>query len=415
MRCATERLSPWSTATMWHIATAALLAVITFAAKPAPAQTFTTIYSFPGGTSGAYAGSGLIVRADGYLIGGTQQGGDQSCQSPFGCGVLFSVSPEGTESVLHSFAGSVTEDGASPAGLVLDAKTALIYGTTSGGGVATDACVDGCGTVYSINAKGKETILHNFSGSPDGSLPLGNLILDPSGNLYGVTFYGGGLSGESGNGTVFEINNSATESLLYKFAPSPNGTNPNGGFVRDSAGNFYGTTTYGGTGSCNNGFAPGCGTVFEVNSSGVETILYNFTGGNDGQYPSSLIIDNAGNLYGLADYNGYGDVFKIDTSGNFSVLYNASFAAQIGSIILGPAGSFYGTASGGNSACSGGCGLVFRLSPNSSGGYTETAIHTFDGTDGTYPENLVLFHGVLYGATYEGGASNYGTLFKLVL
>lgn len=404
--------------TKWRLAGSALafatLAAITFPAQSARAQTFTSLYSFPGGTAGAYAGFGLVLSPSGNLIGGTSQGGDQSCNPPYGCGIVFVVSPKGKETVLHRFAGAAAGDGSGPDGFALDTKTHVLYGIANGGGTESSACVNGCGVVFSIDSKGKETILYSFTGSPDANLPLGNPILDPAGNLYGVSFYGGGSSGDSGPGTVFEVNRSKAESLLYKFTSSPNGTNPNGALVRDSAGNFYGTTTYGGSGSCNNGFLLGCGIVFKVDSAGNETVVYSFTGGTDGQYPSSLIEDAAGNLYGVAAYNGYGAVFKIDTAGNFSVLYNQSFAAQISSIILGPSGSFYGTANGGNSACNGGCGLVFQLSPDASGNWTETTLHSFDSTDGAFPGGLILRNGVLYGATYQGGTSNYGTVFKLI-
>jgi uncharacterized repeat protein (TIGR03803 family) len=394
--------------------------VTTFAAQSAHAQTFTSLYSFPAGpagpgSSGAYPGAtNLLMNSSGDLIGTTQSGGDQSCNPAYGCGVVWVLSPTGSETVLHQFHGSASGDGSDPGGLVADTKTGLLYGLASGGGAESGGCVSGCGTVFSINSAAKETTLHSFTGSPDGDLPLGTLVLDPAGNLFGVTFYGGNPSSGSGYGTVFEVNSSGQESVFYSFTAPPDGSNPNGSLVRDSAGNLYGTTTYGGSGSCNNGFLPGCGIVFKVDSSGHETVLYNFTGGADGQYPGSLTIDAAGNLYGKAGYNSYGEVFKIDTAGTFSILYNGSFAALIESIILGPSGSFYGTATAGNSSCSGGCGSVFQLAQNSSGTWRGRILHAFDGTDGSEPDSLILNNGVIYGTTYMGGSSNYGTIFKLV-
>jgi uncharacterized repeat protein (TIGR03803 family) len=407
-----------------HIAGFALLAaalvVTTFAAQSAPAQTFTSLYSFPAGQTGpgpdgaSPGATNLLINPSGILIGSTQEGGDQACDPPYGCGVVFMISPTGNETVLHRFAGSAAGDGSSPGGLVLDNKKGLLYGVASGGGAESSGCVYGCGTVFSIDYNGKETTLHSFTGSPDGNLPLGNLVLDSAGNLYGTTYYGGNPNFGSGPGTVFEINSSGAESILYSFTEQPNGTNPYSGLIRDAAGNLYGATVYGGSGSCNNGFLPGCGIVFKVDPSGNETVLYNFTGGTDGQYPGSLIMDAAGNLYGKAVYNTYGEVFKIDTAGNFSILYNGSFAALIESIILGPSGSFYGTATGGNSSCSGGCGSVFQLAQDSSGNWRGKILHSFDGTDGSEPDSLVLNNGVLYGTTFMGGTSNYGTVFKLV-
>lgn len=399
---------------------AATFVVTTFAAQSAYAQTFTSVYSFPAGQtgpgpSGGYPGATpLLINAGGDVIGSTQEGGDQSCNPGYGCGVVWMVSPTGSETVLHKFAGAAAEEGFNPGGLVADTKAGLLYGIASGGGIESSVCVNGCGTVFSIDGNGKETTLHSFTGSPDGDLPLGTLVLDPSGNLYGVTFYGGTAGLSAGPGTVFEVNSSGTETMFYSFTPQPNGTNPNGSLVRDSAGNLYGTTTYGGSGSCNNGFLPGCGIVFKVDPSGNETVLYNFTGGTDGQYPGSLIMDVAGNLYGKAGYNSYGEVFKIDTAGTFSILYSGSFAALIESIILGPSGSFYGTATGGNSSCSGGCGSVFQLAPDDAAGWRGKTLHSFNGTDGSEPDSLILNNGVLYGTTFMGGSSNYGTVFKLV-
>jgi uncharacterized repeat protein (TIGR03803 family) len=398
----------------------AVFAIAAFATAPAHGQTFTSLYSFPAGTtgpgpSGANPGAtNLVMNSGGYLIGTTQDGGDQSCDPAYGCGVVWVLSPTGSETVLHKFTGSASDDGSNPGGLVADTNTGLLYGFASGGGAESSGCPSGCGTVFSMNSADKETTLHSFTGSPDGNLPLGTMVLDPAGNLFGVTFYGGNPNSSSGYGTVFEVNNSGQESVFYAFTAPPNGTNPNGSLVRDSTGNLYGTTTYGGSGSCNNGFLPGCGIVFKVDPSGSETVLYNFTGGADGQYPGSLIMDAAGNLYGKAGYNSYGEVFKIDTAGNFSILYNGTFAALIESIILGPSGGFYGTATAGNSSCSGGCGSVFELAPNSSGTWRGRILHSFDGTDGSEPDSLILNDGVIYGTTFMGGASNYGTVFKLV-
>ena len=418
MRYANQCLKPRSSAKRnipVFAVVAAVLTITAFAAKPAQAQTFTSLYSFPGGTAGSYPGAtNLLSNPSGSVLGSTQQGGNLSCNPPSGCGVVFAVSSTGTETVLHRFAGAAAGDGSGPGGLVVDTKTGMLYGVASGGGAESSACVNGCGTVFSIDGSGKETTLHSFTGSPDGDLPLGNLVLDSVGNLYGTTYYGGNPGLGSGPGTVFEINSSGVESILYSFTGQPNGTNPYSGLIRDSSGNLYGATVYGGSGSCNNGFLPGCGTVFKVDASGNETVLYNFTGGTDGRYPGSLLMDAAGNLYGKAVYNNYGEVFTIDTAVNFSILYNGSFAALIESIILGPSGSFYGTATGGNSSCNPGCGSVFQLAPDDNGGWRGKILHSFNGTDGSEPDSLILNNGVLYGTTFMGGTSNFGTVFKLV-
>jgi uncharacterized repeat protein (TIGR03803 family) len=257
-------------------------------------------------------------------------------------------------------------------------------------------------------------LLYSFTGGADGSHPVGNLALDSAGDLYGITLAGG----TNFAGAVFEVSAAGSEKVIHAFGSPPDGTYPSAGLVRDSSGNLYGTTSYGGSGSCNNG-NQGCGTVFKIDASGKETILYSFMGGNDGSYPNWLIGDATGNLFGLASngQNTTQDIFKIDATGNFSVLYAGALAPQITTIIRGPAGSFYGTAWGGNfnSSCSpNGCGVVFQLSPDGSGGWTENVLHSFDGADGWEPNNLVLKVGALYGTTFFGGASDLGTVFKLV-
>jgi uncharacterized repeat protein (TIGR03803 family) len=205
------------------------------------------------------------------------------------------------------------------------------------------------------------------------------------------------------------------ETILYAFpASGVDGTNPNGSLVRDTAGNLYGSTTYGGTGSCNNGFLPGCGVVFKLDSAGNYTVLHDFTGGQDKEYPGSLNMDAAGNLYGLASENGNGEIFKIDASGNFTILVSGSTASSITRFILGPGGSFFAVAGGGNSSCTNGCGQVLQLVPNGNGSYNVVQLHAFDGTDGYEPVALIHKNGTLYGTTFMGGSANLGTVYKLV-
>jgi uncharacterized repeat protein (TIGR03803 family) len=280
-------------------------------------------------------------------------------------------------------------------------------GTTSGGGINTGACPNGCGTAYALNSAGAETILHAFSGSPDGNEPLGIPVMTATGNLYGVTFYGGGSAGTTGAGTVFTVDSAGNESIVYRFTAPPDGTNPNGWLIRDVAGNLYGTTTYGGSGSCNNGFLPGCGIVFKIDSAGNETVLHSFTGGSAGQYPNSLVMDGSGNLYGSSGYNNQGVIFKIDSTGTFSVLYTTALA--ISNLVLRNAGGFFVIETGG-SRCPDGC--VAALLPNGSG-YKPKLLRIFSGSDGNEPDTLVFSKGALYGATYLGGTAGYGTVFRI--
>jgi uncharacterized repeat protein (TIGR03803 family) len=175
-----------------------------------------------------------------------------------------------------------------------------------------------------------EKVLYSFTLGTDGGFPSGGLIMDPSGNLYGVTAAGGNVDIASlsfGYGTVFELlpNSSGggyTEKVIYAFAGGSDGAIPGGGLIADASGNLYGTTFNGGLNYavCNSGFG-GCGTVFKVTPTGSETVLYSFTGGSDGRVPSSpLIADAAGHLYGTTSNAfgtapGGGSVFELSGSG----------------------------------------------------------------------------------------------------
>jgi uncharacterized repeat protein (TIGR03803 family) len=214
-------------------------------------------------------------------------------------GTAFKISVSGSESILYSF--GVAPDGEEPeAGLIMDSAENL-YGTTEAGGVH-----GGDGTVFKI-ASGTETVLYSFGASAtDGQQPEADLIMDSAGNLYGTTAGGGA----NGHGTIFKIGPSGTETILYSFgASATDGQAPFAGLIMDSAGNFYGTTDGGG--------ANGDGTVFKISTSGTETVLYSF-GANaiDGQNPTAgLIMDSAGNLYGTTyagGAKGWGTVFLIN-------------------------------------------------------------------------------------------------------
>jgi len=221
-------------------------------------------------------------------------------------------------------------------------------------------------------------IIHAFRWSKG---PTGNLARDAAGNLYGTASFGGG-SGRfcrTGCGSVWKLkpnaNGTWTVSILHYFKGPPDGAWPSG-VIFDPAGNLYGTTGGGGSG-CG---GPGCGTVFKLapNPDGTwaETVLYSFTGGADGGSPDGgLIFDTAGNLYGT-------------TAG--------------GGIVTG--------------LCSSGCGTVFKLAPNSDGTWTESVLYAFSGyLDGGGPTAGLIFDAAsnLYGTTEGGGSSGWGTVFML--
>jgi uncharacterized repeat protein (TIGR03803 family) len=205
-----------------------------------------------------------------------------------------------TYTVLHKF---VRTDGAAPwKGLTRDAKGNFYGATSQGGGF-------GQGAIFKLDKNGTFTVLYRFTGGADGGVPLTYLNLDNAGNLYGTTAQGGNLTcdylGSRGCGTVFELTphsgGSWTETVRYAFGEKPDGEGPSAGLVRDPAGNFYGTTIWGGNPACTSGL--GCGTVFELTphsgGSWTETVQYTFTGSTDGANPAAnLIRDPAGNLYG---------------------------------------------------------------------------------------------------------------------
>ncbi|HEY3637416.1 MAG TPA: choice-of-anchor tandem repeat GloVer-containing protein, partial [Rhizomicrobium sp.] len=263
--------------------------------KLTPAGKETVLYSFGGGTDGQNPQAGLAEDGQGNLYGTTYEGGADNL------GAVFKVTPDGKETILHSFAGGAT-DGSSPlSGVILDAK-GNIFGTAEAGGSYAS------GIVFEITSSGTYSVLYQFAGSPDGAYPLSTLLMDKSGNLFGTTLGGGAQSNYCGVGcgAVFELSpsgkNSWTESVIYAFQGNGNDTtNPWANVIADKSGNLYGTATQGG--NYNDCFSGGCGAVFELspgkNGSWTETILYDFVSGKDGDTPyAGVVRDAKGNLYG---------------------------------------------------------------------------------------------------------------------
>jgi uncharacterized repeat protein (TIGR03803 family) len=283
-------------------------------------------------------------------------------------------------------------------------------------------------TIGGESAVAGEKVVYTFKGGSDGLAPLGPLIADKSGNLYGTTEGGGGGTGCPGDcGTVFELSPQGVETVLYAFAGGCDGGGPRGKLLKDGQGNYFGTTVEGGY--CGAPGFGGWGTVFKLAPDGTETVVYAFQGGSDGAGPAGDVIeDNSSNLYGftfeggdLNACNGYGcgTVFKVDSAGNESVLYafhgGSDGLAPSGAPIADGSGNFYGVTSHGGVDCGGvtsGCGVVFKLAPDG----TETVLHTFQGgDDGIVPLGSLLMgsSGDLYGTTLAGGAGNDGIVFKL--
>jgi uncharacterized repeat protein (TIGR03803 family) len=365
--------------------------------QPAQAQTEKILHSFnSNGTDGTRPLADLILDTKGNLYGTTSSGGSGDK------GTVFKLTSSGSETILHNFDNNGTDGVGPEAGLVRDTEGNL-YGTTGTGGTYNE------GTVFEVTATGTETILHSFDeNGTDGAYPAANLVRDAEGNLYATTVSGGIYTYY---GTVFELAQSGTETVLHSFGAGSDGSVPLVGLVRDTKGNLYGTTYEGG--------AYGLGTVFEVTSSGTETILHSFNNnGLDGYFPSAaLVLDGKGNLYGTTHVGGtygYGAVFELTPSGTETILHNfdnngIDGYGPDGGLVMDTKGNLYGTTEYGGAYT---FGTVFELTPSR----TETVLHSFgSGSDGRNPvAGLVRdTQGNLYGTTEKGGTHGGGTVFEV--
>ena len=256
-------------------------------------------------------------------------------------------------------------------------------------------------TSVSIACVSNFTLLHSFAGgSSDGASPYHTLIQASDGDFYGTTTAGG----TSHDGTIFEITPTGIETLFYSFASVPYA-----GLTQGSDGNFYGTSAFSGTN--------GTGTVFQITPSGTQTVLYSFPAGSSQPF-CGVIQGSDGNFYGTTGALGRSDdgtVFKVTPSGTQTVLHVFAQSGSDGEIpyaglIQGSDGNFYGTTYQGGAS---GFGTVFRLTPSG----TETVLYSFAGgsSDGEHPYAGVIqgSDGNFYGTTYQGGSSGYGTVYKL--
>ncbi len=404
-----------------------MIVIVIFVLAPGvwAASKYKTLHKFTGGSDGGFADAGLIFDTDGNLYGTTNSGG------AYAYGTVFKLTPNQngswTENVLYSFTGGT--DGNYPmAGLIFD-RAGNLYGTTGLGGNLSYCYGRGCGAVFKLtpNLDGSwtESVLHSFT-TNDGQAPEAGLIFDSAGNLYGTTYFGGAY----GYGVAFELSPNADgswkESVLHSFTGSKDGSEPQAGLTFDQAGNLYGTTWEGG--------AYGYGVVFELtpnpDGSWKEKVLHRFTGGKDGSYPyGGLIFDEAGNLYSTTFWGGNlncgpsygcGTIFKLspnpDGSWKEKVLHQFSNGKDGGypytGVIFDGAGNLYGTSVSGGTY---GKGVVFKLAPDSNGGWHETVLHTFAEHPGAYPTAGVIFDttGNLYGTTYGEGPTNFGSVFEI--
>jgi uncharacterized repeat protein (TIGR03803 family) len=301
-------------------------------------------------------------------------------------------------------------NGSTPNGSLVRDKSGNLYGTTQLGGTS------GRGIVFKLTPDGQETILYNFTGKLDGGIPIGRVLGDAAGNIYGITSIGGDPTCSCG--TVFKLSPSGTLTVLHSFLGGTDGAQNSGqpelGLVM-IGGDLYGAASFGGVSGCDGTL--GCGVIFKVTQSGQETVIYRFTGKADGAFPQDLITDNAGNIYGATggsySQGNAGTIFKMTTTGAMTVLYTLPGGTDGNSprwrLLRSANGTFYGvTQFGGDTTCpvsSAGCGVVFMV--NSSG--KETVLHTFNqqANDGLEPSGGTIdAAGNLFGATFYGGTIN---------
>ena len=348
----------------------------------------TTLHSFKTAAGGAQPNA-LVLGRDGNLYGTTAGGGTG------GHGTVFRFTTNGVLTTLYSFNG--TDTGSVPYASPVQGSDGNLYGTTSHGGVFN------AGTAYKLTPDGVFTSFHSFYHGDtdhgiDGLFPT-EVTQGSDGNLYGMTPHGGW----GDNGVVFRFSTSGVFANIHYFlGGSSDALFPNGPLVQGTDGDYYGMAPYGGA---------NFGLLFKINTSGVVTIVYNFTGGNDGRRPSRLLLGTDGNYYGTTVYGGtnnFGTVFKFTTNGVCTGLYsfsNGNDGAYPGALVEGVDGSFYGTSVFGTN------GLIFRVSAD--GAFTN--LYTFTGgNDGANAQGLVLGRdGNLYGTTWYGGQAGNGTIFKI--
>jgi uncharacterized repeat protein (TIGR03803 family) len=392
-----------------HLTVAPFAVVVIFlflatVSQPAQSQTYSVIYDFTGkGSDGATPYGGPILDRSGNLYGTTYLGGK------YGSGSVYKLSRSGSSwaySSLYSFKGVTDAAGPAFGSLAAGADSGL-FGTTEGGrefGTAFEICA----------CPGREIIVHRFGVGTDGAQPIGGVVSDTAGNLFGTTSLGGAY----GNGTVFEEKRSGDswiESVIYSFSGGNDGTSPPAGVTLDARGNLYGTTSLGGVN--------GDGVVYELSTSGSgwkESVLYTFQGLSDGQNPvGGMVVDPAGNLYGTTfdgGVNGGGTVYELSPSGEgwtFTVLYSFSggYGGPYNKLTLAK-GNIYGFT---NAEGANGLGSVFKLAPGN-GGWTFTDLYDFiGGSDGGSPYGSVAVDrdGNVFGTAVVGGSQNQGVVFEI--
>jgi uncharacterized repeat protein (TIGR03803 family) len=397
-----------------------LLALGAFLAiSPASAQVTETVLNDFTGASGSQVFSGLTFDSSGNLYGTTASGG-------LGSGTVYELSPAvgggWTETVLYKF-GSKSGDGADPYGGVVFDATGHLYGTTKVGGTHSK------GTLYRLTHLSgggwSESVLHNFGGGKDGANPLATPVIDPAGNLYGTTYYGGTnvnctAAGKTYScGTVYELSSAGVYGVIHDFSSVSDGYFPVAGITPDSSGNLYGQTTYGGI--------YGGGLLFELspsNGTWTEAAIHPWGRVNDGrpdgaQCYGTLVFDNSGHMWGTSLVGGthgdMGTVFKFTKNGpGWAESSVHGFgepgdgASPYSGLVVDSEGNLFGTTTLGGAS---GEGTVYEIIPLETG-YDYELLYSFTGlTDGRMAAAPMILDGLgnLYGTTMWGGDSAHCT------
>lgn len=407
----------YSTWTRWVLC--GLLAALPFTMQGQATEK--TLYDFTG-PDGAAPWGGLVQASDGNFYGATFEGGDN------GTGTLYRVSG-GTVTTLYSFpaSGNLTF----PAASLIEGQDGNLYGVTCGNDQPTNSA-SVYGSLYKVTsfASGAPSVstVFNFtgtSGANQGTCPLGGLIQDVNGVLYGTTFGGG----PDDYGTVFSYTASSnTFVTLYSFTGGTDGGNPYSGLVQGSNGNFFGVTSAGGSATpCPSKGTPaiGCGVIFRVSSrNGAFLVLHTFQG-TDGAFPTTQLTEGSDNyLYGTAcggGGNGDGVLFKLLPDGKKSTYDKlvdltapngqncTQGGPEIGPLFLAGDGNFYGADFGGGANSD---GEVFSYTPGAS---TVSTFYSFTSTTGQQPYTTPMegADGNFYGPTIAGGTAGEGTVYEL--
>ena len=438
------------------IGAASVFAIAAACAEHALAQSqYNVLHAFPN-PGGIRQSAALVLAADGDFYGTTYAGGSA------GLGTIFKVTAGGALTILHSFTGGT--DGASPYAALMQAADGNFYGTTLRGGTSD------FGTIFRMTPAGTVTILHQFAGGQDGAHPYSPLIQTPDGTFYGTTPYGGGFS----RGTIFTMTPAGVVAIHVAIKGPVYETRPFAGLLHATDGSFYGVSTFGGLfgnrgslfrmaatgggiadlhnfsgaadgefpyaeviqgtdgnlyGTTSAGGAFGKGVVFKSSrdSPGIFTLLHEFTGGADGGHPSGPLLQGPdGSFYGTAAAGGassFGVVYRVSPAGLFTPIHafdGADGSCPCSAVVRGADGSFYGTTYSGGAV---NAGVIFRVT--SDGAFT--LVQSLPGGPEAAPPRPAVFQGLanpkasvilgtdgaLYGTTSAGGTADLGAVIKI--